>query len=73
VKDQLKVIKEDVLYTLNKVYQILQVIKRFNQRLFDIDRLANKQAKQALTPRLACLPILEPPACLLAYLGKPAC
>jgi hypothetical protein len=36
-------------------------------------RLANKQAKQALTPRLACLPILEPPACLLAYLGKPAC
>jgi len=36
VKDQPKVIREDVLYTLNKVYQVLQVVERFNQRLFDI-------------------------------------
>ena len=29
-----------MLYTSNEVYQVLQVIKRFNQRLFDIeDRL----------------------------------
>jgi len=40
VKDQLKVIREDVLYTSNKMYQVLQVVERFNQRLFDIeDRL----------------------------------
>ena len=40
MKDQLKVIKEDVLYTSNEVYQILQVVERFNQRLFNIeDRL----------------------------------
>jgi len=26
-----------MLYTSNKVYQILQVIKRFNQRLFNIE------------------------------------
>jgi len=40
VKDQLKVIREDVLYISNKMYQVLQVVKRFNQRLFDIeDRL----------------------------------
>jgi len=26
-----------VLYTLNKVYRVLQVVKRFNQRLFDIE------------------------------------
>ena len=29
-----------MLYTLNKVYQVLQVVERFNQRLFNIeDRL----------------------------------
>ena len=29
-----------MLYTSNEVYQILQVVERFNQRLFDIeDRL----------------------------------
>ena len=40
VKDQLKVIREDVLYTSNKIYQVLQVVKQFNQRLFNIeDRL----------------------------------
>ena len=38
VKDQLKVIREDVLYTLNEVYQVLQVVKRFNQRLFKSKR-----------------------------------
>jgi len=26
-----------VLYTSNKVYRVLQVVKRFNQRLFDIE------------------------------------
>ena len=36
MKDQLKVIREDVLYTSNEVYQVLQVVERFNQRLFDI-------------------------------------
>jgi hypothetical protein len=29
-----------VLYTSNEMYQVLQVVERFNQRLFDIeDRL----------------------------------
>ena len=37
VEDQLKVIREDVLYSLNEVGQMLQVIKRFNQRLFSIE------------------------------------
>ena len=37
IKDQLKVIREDVLYTSNEVYYILQVIKQFNQRLFNIE------------------------------------
>ena len=37
VEDQLKVIREDVLYTLNKVYQVLYVVERFNQRLFGIE------------------------------------
>ena len=36
VKDQLKVIKEDALYMSNKMYQMLQVVKWFNQWLFDI-------------------------------------
>ena len=26
-----------MLYTLNEVYQILQVVERFNQRLFNIE------------------------------------
>ena len=40
MKDQLKVIREDVQYTSNEMYQVLQVIERFNQRLFGIeDRL----------------------------------
>ena len=38
VKNQLKVIREDVLYTLNEVYQVLQVVKRLNQRLFKSKR-----------------------------------
>lgn len=37
IEDQLKVIREDVLYTSNEVYQVLQVVERFNQRLFDIE------------------------------------
>ena len=37
IEDQLKVIKEDVLYTLNEMYQVLQVVKQFNQRLFGIE------------------------------------
>ena len=37
VKDQLKVIREDILYTLNEIYQVLQVVKQFNQRLFNIE------------------------------------
>ena len=37
IKDQLKVIREDVLYTSNEVYHMLQVIKQFNQRLFNIE------------------------------------
>ena len=37
VKDQLKVIREDVLYMSNKIYQVLQVIERFNQWLFNIE------------------------------------
>ena len=40
MKDQLKVIREDVLYISNEVYQVLQVVEWFNQQLFDIkDRL----------------------------------
>ena len=40
VEDQLKVIIEDVLYTLNEMREVLQVVKRFNQRLFSVeDRL----------------------------------
>jgi hypothetical protein len=31
VKDQLKVIREDMLYTLNEMYQVLQVVEQFNQ------------------------------------------
>jgi hypothetical protein len=61
VKDQLKVIREDVQYTSNKMYQVLQVVKRFNQRLFSIeDQLKAvekglKEAKQdaALMAQLA--------------------
>jgi len=41
VEGQLKVIREDVLYTLNEVYHVLQVVERFNQRLFDIHHLVN--------------------------------
>jgi len=26
-----------MLYTSNKIYQVLQVVKRFNQRLFNIE------------------------------------
>ena len=37
MEDQLKVIKEDVLYTSNEVDQMLQVIERFNQRLFSME------------------------------------
>ena len=37
IEDQLKVIREDVLYTSNEMYQVLQVVERFNQRLFDIE------------------------------------
>ena len=37
MEDQLKVIREDVLYTSNEVDQILQVIERFNQRLFSME------------------------------------
>jgi hypothetical protein len=37
VEDQLKVIREDVLYTSNEVDQMLQVIERFNQRLFNME------------------------------------
>jgi len=37
IEDQLKVIREDVLYTSNEVYQVLQVVERFNQRLFGIE------------------------------------
>ena len=39
VEDQLKVIIKDVLYTLNKMYKVLQVVKRFNQRLFSMEDL----------------------------------
>jgi len=37
IEDQLKVIREDVLYTSNEVDQVLQVIERFNQRLFGME------------------------------------
>ena len=37
IKDQLKVIREDILYTSNEVYHVLQMIKQFNQRLFNIE------------------------------------
>lgn len=37
IEDQLKVIREDVLYTSNEVYQVLQVVERFNQRFFGIE------------------------------------
>ena len=37
MEDQLKVIREDVLYTSNEVYQVLQVIERFSQRLFGVE------------------------------------
>ena len=37
MKDQLKVIREDVLYTSNEIYQVLQVVERFNKQLFDIE------------------------------------
>ena len=50
IEDQLKVIREDVLYTSNEMYQVLQVIERFNQRLFGIeDRLKaiEKDLKEA--------------------------
>jgi hypothetical protein len=61
VKDQLKVIREDVQYTSNEMYQVLQVVERFNQRLFGMeDRLKAvekglKEAKQdaALKAQLA--------------------
>jgi len=37
MEDQLKVIRENVLYTLNEVYRILQVIEQFNERLFSME------------------------------------
>ena len=37
VEDQLKVIMEDVLYTLNKIHKVLQVVEWFNQRLFSVE------------------------------------
>ena len=45
-----------MLYTSNEVYQILQVVERFNQRLFDIeDRLkaVEKGLKEAKKEAMA--------------------
>ena len=37
MEDQLEVIREDVLYSSNEVYRILQVIEQFNERLFSME------------------------------------
>jgi hypothetical protein len=38
VKDQLKVIREDVLYTLNEVYQVLQVVEHGSTSGYSISK-----------------------------------
>ena len=50
MKNQLKVIREDVQYTSIEMYQVLQVIKRFSQRLFGIEdqlKAVEKDLKEA--------------------------